>query len=306
MSKFSVVIPLYNHARYIEQAVQSVLSQTLPAAEIIIIDDGSRDDGAKLAEQMLADYPLGRVIRQDNRGAHTTINTLVELAQSDYVAILNSDDIFSSNKLKRCADIIARSPRVDIIVGEVELIDENGKPLTEGPAADWLRRAVKFRDTSALPQLSVLYENWAATTSNFVFSKAFWRSHGGFQNLRYCHDLDFLQAGLASGCVEIDRGITHIFYRVHPANTIVEAIEKVRLEIASVWAVALRESGPAILEGFLDRPFIDYFFQAFESKDLRSLVSLLQAMYGGFRSRGEFYDFVLRSERSPMLREFLR
>lgn len=86
----SVVIPSYNHARYIERAVYSVLHQTFHKIELIVIDDGSRDDSlSRLAR--IKDSRL-KVFSQENQGAHATINRGLHMAREHYLAILNSDD----------------------------------------------------------------------------------------------------------------------------------------------------------------------------------------------------------------------
>ncbi|MBJ7445726.1 MAG: glycosyltransferase family 2 protein, partial [Sphingobium sp.] len=66
----SVIIPLYNHEKYIGETLSSVLNQNVKPDEIIVLDDGSSDDGWRIAQQMLADFPGGRVERQANQGAH--------------------------------------------------------------------------------------------------------------------------------------------------------------------------------------------------------------------------------------------
>ena len=143
-SSITVVIPLYNHAPYIETALDSVLRQTSPADEIILVDDGSTDDGAARAERMLAAVPKARVIRQRNSGADATINRLIEIAASDFIAVLNSDDVFAPGKLARCRELIALRPQTDFICGRIGIIDENGVRQTGGVAVDWLARAEEF------------------------------------------------------------------------------------------------------------------------------------------------------------------
>ncbi|HWL79432.1 MAG TPA: glycosyltransferase [Roseomonas sp.] len=305
MTQISVVIPLYNHAAYIEAALDSVLRQTAPADEIIVLDDGSSDDGLARAQKVLAGRPNARALGHENIGAHATINKLVGMASGDYVAVLNSDDLFAPGKLARCRALAAADPTVDLIVGEAQIIDDKGRLQETGVAADWMRRALAFRDAHGLPQLSLLHENWVATTSNMVFSRAFWRGVGGFRDLRYCHDLDFLMACFSRGRVAIDRGVTHIQYRVHPRNTIGESLDKIRLEIAAVWANALFEAGPRIIGG-MQPDGVAPFVTALEAKGLSALISLLQCARAGLPSAPVFYDAVLRSAATRAFLSHLR
>ena len=105
----SVVIPVYNHQQYVEQAVNSVLKQSYPNLEIIIIDDGSKDDSTKKVDQCLDAWRKAPAqglerqitfIKQQNQGAHHTINRGLSLATGDFLTILNSDDYFHLERIK--------------------------------------------------------------------------------------------------------------------------------------------------------------------------------------------------------------
>jgi glycosyltransferase involved in cell wall biosynthesis len=305
MTKISVIIPLYNHANYIAMALESVAKQTSPADEVILIDDGSSDGGLEVARKAIRDLPNARAIGQSNIGAHATINKLFDIANGDYVAVLNSDDLFNPGKLARCRALVAQDPTVDVILGEVEIIDDKSRIQENGVAADWMRRALAARDAHELPQLSLLYENWVATTSNMVIAKSFWRMAGAFRDLRYCHDLDFLMTAFARGRVVIDQGFKHIRYRVHSRNTIAENLDNIRLEIAAVWANALYESGSRLV-GMNLTEGIAPFFEALESKGLSNLICFLQALRGSAPSAAVFYDTVLRGSLRRALLGHLR
>lgn len=305
MTTISVIIPLYNHANYITQAIESVARQTSPADEVILIDDGSSDGGLEVARKAMRDLPNAQAIAQSNIGAHATINKLFDIANGDYVAVLNSDDLFNPGKLARCRALVAQDATIDVIVGEAEIIDDKSRLQETGVAADWMRRALAARDAHGLPQLSLLYENWVATTSNMVIAKSFWRTTGAFRDLRYCHDLDFLMTAFSRGRVAIDHGFKHIRYRVHPRNTIAENLAHIRLEIAAVWANALYEGGSRLIGGHLAEG-VAPFFAALESKGMSNLICLLQAFRASAPSTAVFYDAVLRSSVRPALLDHLR
>jgi glycosyltransferase involved in cell wall biosynthesis len=296
-SSISVVIPLYNHAAYIETALDSVLRQTSPADEIILVDDGSTDDGAARAERMLAAVPRARVIRQRNSGADATINRLIEIAVGDFVAVLNSDDVFAPGKLARCRALIARQPQTNFICGRIGIIDEKGVRQTGGVAVDWLARAEAFRLRCGSPRLALMNENDVATTSNMVFARTLWRTCDGFQPLRYCHDLDFLMTAFRHGHVERDLEVEHIQYRVHPQNTIKERLDLVRLEIAAVLACALHD-GIADLTPQGDFGALGEMLKA---KNVSHLVAVLAAMRAQVETRRELYQSIA----APRLRERL-
>lgn len=98
--RISVVIPCFNGARFLRQTLESVVRQTYRAHEIIVVDDGSTDDSAAIAESF---GPLVRVIRQPNQGESVARNCGIEEACGEWVAFLDADDLWEPEKLERQA-----------------------------------------------------------------------------------------------------------------------------------------------------------------------------------------------------------
>lgn len=114
--KFSVIIPLYNKAPYIRKALESVLAQTYADYELIIIDDGSTDGSAEIAEAILQD-PASRLsslafrlLKQPNAGVSTARNNGVAQASGDYIAFLDADDWWEPTFLEKMAQLIEDYP----------------------------------------------------------------------------------------------------------------------------------------------------------------------------------------------------
>ncbi|TWU41300.1 putative glycosyltransferase EpsJ [Novipirellula aureliae] len=108
----SVVIPAYNAAATVGDAIRSVLDQSLQPNEIIVIDDGSSDDTAR---QVQAFSTMVRLVHQPNAGPAAARNRGIAEANSDWVAFLDADDCWYPEKLARQAMLILRSPDVDIV-----------------------------------------------------------------------------------------------------------------------------------------------------------------------------------------------
>src|SRR2546423_7727277 len=87
----SVVVPAYNYARYLPQAIDSALGQTHPPLEVIVVDDGSTDDTPRVLD---AYGDRIRAVRQANQGAGAARNAGIAVARGEYVAFLDSDDLW--------------------------------------------------------------------------------------------------------------------------------------------------------------------------------------------------------------------
>lgn len=88
----SAVIPLYNKAQYIERALRSAFAQTLPLLEVIVVDDGSTDDGPDRVLRLAQTHPIIKLVRQPNRGPGAARNAALAVAKGKYVAFLDADD----------------------------------------------------------------------------------------------------------------------------------------------------------------------------------------------------------------------
>ena len=107
-SNISVIIPLYNKVSEIELTLRSVLSQSVPPREIIVVDDGSTDGSAEVVERLAT--PLVRLIRQPNCGVSAARNRAMREATGEWVALLDGDDMWCSDYLATVAEMIERWP----------------------------------------------------------------------------------------------------------------------------------------------------------------------------------------------------
>lgn len=144
----SVVIPAYNAAATIDETLRSVRAQTHRALEIIVVDDGSSDATAAIADSHAAADPRVRVIRQANAGVAAARNTGWQAAAADLVAFVDADDLWSPDKIARQLDALAHGgERVGLVYCWYAMIDADGRvmfdrerPLFEGDVLDRLCR----------------------------------------------------------------------------------------------------------------------------------------------------------------------
>lgn len=110
----SVVIPVYNGMTYLAAALDSVFSQTYLPSEVIVIDDGSTDGTA----QVVAQYPRVKYFYQANQGASVSRNQGISLAQGDYIAFLDADDLWLPDKLALQIAVLQKTP-ADLVLGHM-------------------------------------------------------------------------------------------------------------------------------------------------------------------------------------------
>lgn len=266
----SVIIPLYNHEKFISATLDSVLAQTRPADEIVIVDDGSGDRSAAIAESYVCRHSVLRVLRQPNRGAHCAINAGIAASTGEIVAILNSDDAFHPERLECCSTLLAKHPEVDAVATALAFMDDAGRPM-DNP---WYAQALGFYRQEGDLALALLNGNFVMTTSNLVARRSLFAQIGEFRTLRYAHDLDFLlRIPLAGKHLHwFDRPLVH--YRLHANNTIKEDGRKVRLEWAAIVAWNLREIYRCGQGGEVAWTLHEKLLKIIERHNLTSLVML--------------------------------
>jgi len=123
MPKVSVVIPVFNGERFIGDAIQSVLNQTFQDFEIILVDDGSSDETERIAREFSGSIAYHR---QQNQGAGIARNLGVALAQGDWMAFLDADDVWHPDKLAVLTRHVETYPDVAFFYSDMDIMDETG------------------------------------------------------------------------------------------------------------------------------------------------------------------------------------
>ncbi len=122
---FSVIIPLYNKAPYVAKAVESVLVQTFTEYELVVVDDGSKDDSAEIAAKAIENQPNCRLIRQKNAGVSAARNNGVAASQGDYLCFLDADDWWAPTFLEEMAKLITDCPDAGIYGTNYTIVNES-------------------------------------------------------------------------------------------------------------------------------------------------------------------------------------
>lgn len=126
---FSVVIPLYNKARFVESTVRSVLDQTHAPLEVIVVDDGSTDDGADRVAAIARSEPRVRLIRQPNGGVSTARNRGIDEARGEWIAFLDADDAWHPEFLAALVRAHQSCPEADMLGTRFHtVVEHTGRP----------------------------------------------------------------------------------------------------------------------------------------------------------------------------------
>ena len=236
MSQFdqrvSIVIPLYNHERFIVKTLESVYRQSVKPKEVIVVDDGSQDASLSIAHQVAQSHPETIIWSHPNQGAHYTINAGIHRATGEFIAILNSDDLFHPERLAQCLALLDADQQLIAVCTGISFIDDHGDAIQNS----WYEQARSFYDQIGDLSLALINGNFLMTTSNLLVRRSVFAELGYFSALRYTHDLDFFLRLLLHGKQIHFDNTPLLTYRMHASNTISEGVLRVKTEWAAVVA----------------------------------------------------------------------
>jgi len=238
LPSFSILIPTYQSADTVAGSIESALAQTVPAHEVIVIDDGSTDDlGAALAPYMDRIVLVGK----ENGGGASALNAGAEAASGEFVAILDADDAYDPRRIEAMAGLAAARPDLDLVTTDARFVVGGqgvGSFLADNPFATEDQRRAIFE--------SCFVGGWPAVRLERL------REIGGFdESLRTGYDWDcwlrLLLAGAGAGLVERP----YYEYRLHPGsltgNRVSSLWDRVRLLEKAARDPSLRdEEHPAL------------------------------------------------------------
>jgi glycosyltransferase involved in cell wall biosynthesis len=199
----SIVIPAYNQARYLRQSVESALGQSYAAREIIVVDDGSTDETAAVAESYGSQITL---VQQENRGLAGARNAGIRVARGEWVGLLDADDIWLPHYLATMMNLAAHNPQADVLYCRARSIDTAGNDLKQvlggSPVETARLYGILLHSNFIIPSTVTLRRNVVVDAGYFD------------QSLRSCEDWD-LWLRILPGRVFAGTGDILVRYRVH-------------------------------------------------------------------------------------------
>lgn len=287
----SVVIPSYNHCNYVIQAIESVFDQTWPQVDLIVIDDGSRDDSPEEIQKLLDRRGGFRFVARENRGLLKTLNEGLALARGEFLCELASDDDLPPDSLEKRARFLLEHPECVAVFGDGFIV-RGDVPTNETFLGERRRRALAKDD----PIPDMLNGGSPVFSTGLVRTDVLRRA-GGFDDgtFRYYEDLDTpIRLALAGKIGFIDEAV--ICRRQHETN-VSSTTPHIRLEKALCYAKLLKDSRMAPYRSLLARCF------------RRSLLALGRHLEtdGGKLLNGSpiFHDGLPHLWRDPRLLKYL-
>lgn len=219
MPLVSILVPAFNHERFVERCLDSVLEDPYPSKEIVIIDDGSTDDtGRRIAAWIAAhgDQIAVEFVRRANKGVAATLNELAARARGDFLRLGASDDYLLPGGLDAQVDYLLAHPDKWAVVGDSEVVDQHGHRLYDSGMRD-LHHADKRLYASGDGIRRAVISQWAIGGPVTLVRRRALETVAGWSESLRIDDWDFFLRLAAHDAIGfIDR--TVCAYRIHTSN----------------------------------------------------------------------------------------
>lgn len=191
--KISVIIPVHNNAQELPEAIESALSQTLKPFEIVVVDDGSTDESARVAKGFGG--PV-RVIGQENKGPSAARNRAAKEARGDWLALLDADDLWLPQKLEAQAERLARDEGAAMVHSNGWVIEGHEVPPDLEAASSYFKKKIPPAGKQALSVFLLT----PILTSSVMIGREVFKKAGGFDESMWIHeDADLFIRIMAGG-----------------------------------------------------------------------------------------------------------
>lgn len=207
----SVIIPCYNHEKFIQESIQSVMDQTYSRMELIVIDDGSKDNSVQKIEEMRSAcesrFEHFQFIFRENRGLSRTLNQGLSLAHGDYFSTVASDDIMLPEKTVTQLDVFKKDPLITAVFGAHQYIDDESKVVSVKKGA---YREFSFQE--------IFYHQHDIPASSQMIRLSSLRDIGGYNENTKVEDWDLWLRLTESGAKLVYIPDVIVGYRMHDNN----------------------------------------------------------------------------------------
>jgi glycosyltransferase involved in cell wall biosynthesis len=193
----SVIIPFYNHNKYVKQTLDSVLADTYPNKEIVIINDGSSDpDDSQITEWIEQHQGILAITyrKRDNKGITKTLNEMLSMAKGDYIAHIASDDFFINNTFTERVKLLQSHPQKLMLLSDAITVDDHGNQLYKSAMFEQRGGKKEFYFTDKGLKREII-KRWCVVGPTTFIDKRLFNQIGGYDENLFYEDWDlFLRA----------------------------------------------------------------------------------------------------------------
>jgi len=165
----SIIIPMYNHEKYVKQCLDSILENLNPRIEVIVVDDASTDKSLKIVQQIKKDYPALKIIKNENNmGCAASLNVGIEAAKGKYIGINSSDDYVDKDYYNKLLEL-ALKEGADVVCANMATFNENSSEVNYG---DIYKDNIVLHEDSESPkephqvEADILLGHWTASSGS--------------------------------------------------------------------------------------------------------------------------------------------
>jgi glycosyltransferase involved in cell wall biosynthesis len=282
--QISVVVPAYNLEKYIAEALLSLEHQSFTDFEVLVVDDGSSDRTAEIVQSFCDRDSRFKLLSKPNGGLSSARNYGIHHAVGKYIALLDGDDIYGTNKLANHFAWLESSPQIGVVYSASQAIRDDGKPTLMRLSGKPIKRD---------PLAALLCKNFIGHGSNAVFRRDIFDRVGEFdETLRSCEDIDYWLRIAATKKWDFHREPSvQCFYRVRPSGLSFD-VQEMKVSQLRVIIAACKRS-PEVVETLLPTAY------AYMSRYL----ARLSLTAGDVQSARKFIDRAMASDPTIFLQD---
>jgi len=218
----SFLIPYFNHKQYVGQTLDSILNDTYPNKEVIIINDGSTDTDVGVINDWISMnskiLPI-KFISRENKGITKTFNELARTSKGKYIVFCASDDYLINNTIKDRVSILENNQEKMVLIADTTVVDSNSKIIHKSSLDDWLPHKLSNKKNYFSDE-GLAYEiinRWKLNGPCSMMNKKLFIESGGYDEALFLEDWDFyLRAAAQKSIIYYDQKVAA--YRVHRKN----------------------------------------------------------------------------------------
>ena len=214
----SILISCYNHAHFVAETLDSVKADTYPNKEIVIIDDGSKDNSVQVIENWMKENPGENVTfsHRPNKGFCASLNELLDIAAGKYIVLVASDDLLVNNTIAERVEILQNSDKM-VLVSDAEVINDNGATTHKSMLSDFHNAdKVKYKTEEGI--LDEILFNFAISGAVVMMDKNIFSVIGKYPEDLKGEDFYFyIKSASEYQIVYFDKIVSK--YRIHSSNT---------------------------------------------------------------------------------------